>query len=204
MPHPSPPTGVRRQSTVKFDTIPVILGPHRYEERAAPKRGLEARMKHRVELEARDAPVRPRLVPPEGNTRLPKPKYQRPEYQKPLPGRPVEVTPLDHAIARHHGTTSNLDCLPHRLRISKEQVSATPMQRIHELTRENGYLREELAMYKDTRTALRELQERTKQAHQILNDALQDVSRRLARSERRLLDYWGVNIDDASEEAVIF
>ncbi len=78
------------------------------------------------------------------------------------------------------------------------------MQRIHELTRENGYLREELAMYKDTRTALRELQERTKQAHQILNDALQDVSRRLARSERRLLDYWGVNIDGASEEAVIF
>ena len=78
------------------------------------------------------------------------------------------------------------------------------MQRIHELTRENGYLREELAMYKDTRTALRELQERTKQAHQILNNALQDVSRRLARSERRLLDYWGVNIDDASEEAVIF
>ncbi len=78
------------------------------------------------------------------------------------------------------------------------------MQRIHELTRENGYLREELAMYKDTRTALRELQERTKQAHQILNNALQDVSRRLARSERRLLDYWGVNIDGASEEAVIF
>lgn len=78
------------------------------------------------------------------------------------------------------------------------------MERIHDLTRENGYLREELAMYKDTRTALLDLQERTKQAHQILHNALQDLSRRLARSEKRLLDYWGVNIDGASEEAAIF
>ncbi len=78
------------------------------------------------------------------------------------------------------------------------------MERIHDLTRENGYLREELAMYKDTRTALRDLQERSKQAHQILHHALQDLSRRLARSEKRLLDYWGVNIDGASEEAAIF
>ncbi len=78
------------------------------------------------------------------------------------------------------------------------------MQRIHELTRENGYLREELAMYKETRGALRDLQEKSKKAHQILNDALQDVSRKIARSERRLLDYWGVNIDGASEEAIVF
>jgi len=31
------------------------------------------------------------------------------------------------------------------------------MQRIYELIQENDYLREELAMYKDTRTTLREL-----------------------------------------------
>lgn len=78
------------------------------------------------------------------------------------------------------------------------------MRRIHELTRENGYLREELVMYKDVSRAMRELQERTRKAHQILHEALQDTTRKLARSERRLLDYWGINLDEVSEEVAIF
>ncbi len=198
MPSRTPPKDVRRQSTVRIDTIPIILAPHRYNEHPAVRSEYHGRTKEPGQLEARKPSTQPRL-PPKSHTRLP-----NADYKKPLPGRPVEITPLDHTIERHNGTTSNLDCLPHRLRISKQQTAVSPMQRIHELTRENGYLREELAMYKETRGALRDLQEKSKKAHQILNDALQDVSRKIARSERRLLDYWGVNIDGASEEAIVF
>jgi len=77
----------------------------------------------------------------------------------------VKFTSLNHVIQKHHDIISNLNYLSHRLRISKQQVAVTSMKRIHDFTRENDYLREELAMYKNTRTALRDLQEKTKQAH---------------------------------------
>jgi len=77
----------------------------------------------------------------------------------------MKITSLNYAIARYHDTTSNLNRFSHCLRINKEQVSIISMQRIDKLIRENDYLCEKLAMYKDTRTTLREVQERTKQAH---------------------------------------
>jgi len=46
------------------------------------------------------------------------------------------------------GATVNLECLFHRLKVDKQAPSIDLMQRIHELTCEKGYLREELAMYK--------------------------------------------------------
>jgi len=87
------------------------------------------------------------------------------EYQKSLLDSLVELTSLNHVIQKHHDIISNLNYLSHRLRISKQQVVVTSMKRIHDLTRENDYLREELAMYKDTRIALQDLQEKTKQTH---------------------------------------
>ncbi len=195
---------VRRQSTIKFDTISVILNLQQYKKRAASKRNFEDRTRYCIELKAKNTSIRSCLVSFEDNTRLPKSKYQRSEYQKLLPDRSIKVTSLNYIIAKYNNTTSNLDYFSHCLRISKEQISIISMQQIYKLIRENGYLREELAIYKDTRTTFRELQKRFKKTYQILNNTLQDISRRLVRSERRLLDYWDVNIDNASKKAVIF
>ena len=116
---------------------------------------------------------------------------------------PQEITTLDHRIHTRGGTTSNLDCLPHRLKIDKKQPTSSE-QSIRELTRENGYLRQELALYKDIRLVLFDLQEKTKQANLTLQDALRDVTRKVARGEQRLLNYWGVHIDDGNEEIKVF
>ncbi len=40
---------------MKFDTISIILSSHQYKKRVILKRDLEARIKHRVKLEARNA-----------------------------------------------------------------------------------------------------------------------------------------------------
>ncbi len=66
---------VQRQSTMKFDTIFIILNSHRYKKRVASKRDLKVKMKHRVELEARNASIRFRLVSLEDNIGLSKSKY---------------------------------------------------------------------------------------------------------------------------------
>jgi len=48
---------VRRQNTIKFDTIFIILNLQRYKKRVALKRDFEVKTKHRIELEARDASI---------------------------------------------------------------------------------------------------------------------------------------------------
>jgi len=82
-----------------------------------------------------------------------------------LLNRLIKVTLLNYTIARHYNTTSNLNYFLHYLRINKEQVSIILMQQIYKFIRKNNYLCEELAIYKDTRITLRELQKRTKQAY---------------------------------------
>ena len=58
------------------------------------------------------------------------------------------TTTLDREIAYHGGTTSMINNLPERLRVFKKQ-QLTSQQRIKELTRENGRLRQELAFYRE-------------------------------------------------------
>lgn len=135
---------------------------------------------------------------PQGTTRLHSSIYR----QRPLPDRPEEVNPLDHRIGTHGGTTSNLEYLPHRLKVNKHPVSSE--DRIRDLTRENGYLRQELALHKDIRRTLLELKEKTEKAQFYLHDALQDASSKMARGEQRLLDYWGIHHNDGSQETKMF
>ncbi len=110
-------------------------------------------------------------------------------YQKLLFDSSVKFTLLNYLIQQNYNTISNLNYLLYCLYISKQQTVFTSIERIYNFTQENSYFREELAIYKNTRTVLRDLQERSKQTYQILYYIFQDLSRRLARSEKRLLNY---------------
>ncbi|KAL6712958.1 hypothetical protein ACLMJK_009513 [Lecanora helva] len=125
-------------------------------------------------------------------------------FVKALPAPPEEIDRLDHRIGSSGGTTSSLELLPHRLKLHKETRDRTPAERIEELQRQNGFLFAEVALLKETRRALRELQAQTEEAFQILQKALSEVKKRLAGSESRLMEYWGIHTEDGSEEIDAF
>ena len=96
--------------------------------------------------------------------------------RRPRGGSIPDVTALDHIIAGYRRTISTIDDLPYRLRILKNKQRPTPTQRIKELTREIGYLRQELAYYKDTRRALTKFFAITRSAHEALRRGLGEAS----------------------------
>ena len=120
-----------------------------------------------------------------------------------LSGRPAEVTALDHHIATHGGTTFNIEKLLSRLQFSKTHPPQTQSKRIEELVRENSYLRQEIALYQETRGALMALHAKTIKAYELLQDGLQVLSQQVAQSEKRLLNYWGIDLDDEGMEVTV-
>ncbi|CAL8584917.1 hypothetical protein XPA_010500 [Xanthoria parietina] len=124
--------------------------------------------------------------------------------RRPRGGSIPDVTALDHIIAGHGGTTSTIDDLPHRLRISKNKQRPTPTQRIEELTREIGYLRQELAYYKDTRRALTKFFAVARSAHEALRRGLGEASQELAIAEQAMLAYWNIHPSDGNAEDAVF
>ncbi len=114
---------------------------------------------------------------------------------------------MDHWIGQGGGTTSTLEFLPHRLKISKNKDSVPKEKRIEELTRENGYLRQELAYHKETQVAIMRLYDSAQTAVQRLQHALTDASQRIAISENRLLEYWTIkrkNYEEGYSESRVF
>ena len=106
----------------------------------------------------------PKLLPARRN----KPPKRRVTFQEPTRQQPLvhplfrrrpespkagDITPLDHWIARHGGTTSSFEELPHRIKSSKDHQPLTPEERVEELTRGKSFLLQELVYHKETRAA---------------------------------------------------
>ncbi len=131
--------------------------------------------------------------------------------QRPESGRAGNIGALDDRIARHGGTTSSYEELPHRLKISKKHQPMTPSERVMELTKTNGFLLQELAYHKDTRAAeMRFLEKATKlrlDMEAALADfdcALKERSKARADAESILLNYWGIDLGDGNIEDSVF
>ena len=103
-----------------------------------------------------------------------------------------EVTPVDHIIAQHGGTTSAMERLPHRLRQSKGAIT-DQSTRIVELVRENGHLLQEIALLEEERKPYSDFHQKIIEAYKILRSALHILSSRIAISEQGLLDSRGVD-----------
>ena len=114
------------------------------------------------------------------------------------------ITPVDSKISSLGGTTSTLECLPHRLNISKTSQPISSQQRIEELTREAGHLRQELAYHKETRAACMKFFDAANQAQQNLHNAIVEMSRKVAISEQRFENYWKSQSDGRNWEEHVF
>lgn len=116
---------------------------------------------------------------------------------------PNEVTRLDHQILAGGGTTSTLENIPNRLRASKTKRPVSQKQWIEELTKDNGYLRQELAYYKERLSALLAIHHETTKASTLLEEALEKYSQRELEAEKLLLDYWNIDRDELGEARII-
>jgi hypothetical protein len=114
----------------------------------------------------------------------------------------LNITALDLHIAQHGGTTTSIERLPHRLQQSKRQNILNPNQRIEELVKETGRLREEIAFHVETQRALMALFETAKEAFETLREGLQVTSERLFNTERSLLEYWGIERGQSSGRSI--
>ncbi len=130
---------------------------------------------------------------------------------RPRSSRGGSVGPLDHLIASQGGTTSSLEELPHRLKISKIHQPMTTEERVIELTRINGYLLEELAYHIDTRAAEMKFWERVSKLRtemdrilEIFDCALEARLQARSDAESILLNYWGINLHDGNLEDTVF
>ena len=124
--------------------------------------------------------------------------------EKSLPGVPDEHTNINGPIEVDDRSFPTFDLLPRRLEITKKRERVDFAQRIHELTQQNGYLLAEVELLKETRLALKELQDQTQEAFWVLQAALHKVSDRIETSERRLMNYWGTHSGDRSDEVTAF
>jgi len=129
--------------------------------------------------------------------------HRTPHHPTALLGRPAEVTALDHCIASRGGTTSKIEKLPSQIQVTKYRSPPNRDQRIEELTRENGYLRQELALYEETRDAMVSLHTKTTKAYKLLREGLQELSEKVALSEKSLLEYWGIDLNDEGMEVTV-
>jgi uncharacterized protein YukE len=121
---------------------------------------------------------------------------------RPLYSIAEEVTPQDHQILRHGGTSSTIERLPSRLQRSKRS-SIELRQQIEDLTYEVSYLKGELSWHQESKKALFQLQEEMYQLFHKMEDALVQVSTKLRESEEHYLSLWGLDAEQAKYEGMI-
>jgi len=126
------------------------------------------------------------------------PTHPSRHHQKPLPSQPEEADILDYRSKQANAPGSTL--YPRRLSIRKKLRFIDPSQEIRGLREQNGYLRAEVAHLDETRCALSALQGKTQDAFLLLQSALEEVARKLARSDQRMMNYWGLHAKDGFEE----
>ena len=112
---------------------------------------------------------------------------------------PTEISRLDHRIAQAGGTTSRVELSPDKLRRAKAQPVGSPATQIHTLIRENGYLRQEIVFYEESKNALAAFHEQMQAAFDIMQAGLKDLSERLMYAEEKMEKYWGIPVNGARD-----
>ncbi|KAL9128170.1 MAG: hypothetical protein Q9217_003095 [Psora testacea] len=103
--------------------------------------------------------------------------------ENPTADQPPEITSLDARIARAGGTSSRLELQPHRLREIKAQPCTAGSQ-LNDLIRENGYLRQEIVFYQESRNSMLAFHSQSLEAYHGLQKALRDLSEKSEKARR--------------------
>ena len=126
--------------------------------------------------------------------------------------KPPAVNSLDHSIYRENGSTMALEYTASRLRAAKLEPVSDLRTRVEELTREMGYLRQEIHFYRQCFEILQRLRQTTYGVYQQLllasyfppsserlqelviqlHHALEDSVQREVKAEGQWKAFWGV------------
>ncbi|KAA8647905.1 hypothetical protein EYZ11_011478 [Aspergillus tanneri] len=113
-----------------------------------------------------------------------------------------EITPVDHEILRHGGTSSNIERLPSRLQRSK-RASMDVQQQLEDLVYDVSYLRAELQWQKESKQALLQFQEDMFRIFHMIEDMLVQVTARLHNSEQRYFQLLGFKANGGDDGGMI-
>lgn len=102
-----------------------------------------------------------------------------------------EITPTDHDILRHGGTSSNIERLPSRIQRSKLS-SPNSRQKIEDLAYEVSYLKAEVQWQKENKQIFLQFHQRIFDIFRAMEDALTQTCIRMEESEKRYLDLWDI------------
>ncbi len=78
----------------------------------------------------------------------------------------------------------------------------SPSTQRDDLIRENGYLRQEIVFYQESRNAMLDFYGAVSEAYHGLNKALRELSEKLALAKGRIEKYWGVPLTGNGEKDV--
>lgn len=109
---------------------------------------------------------------------------------------------MDARIADAGGTSSRIELQHHRLRQAKTHDTRSIAAQLEDLVRENGYLRQEIAFYQESRNAMLAFHHQTLQSFHMMQSALRELSDRMALAEGRLERYWGIPLNGAQRSDV--
>lgn len=122
--------------------------------------------------------------------------------RSPLRIIPEEITPIDHELLRHGGTSSNIKRLPFHLQQSKCSLSDL-RQQVEDLVYEVSYLKAELQWQRESQQALQQFQEHMFQLFHMMEDALAQTTLRLHESKRSYLNLWNLDINRVNSGEMI-
>ena len=136
------------------------------------------------------------------------------QTSRPINGqsRPPEVNSLDHAIACQNGSTSVLDFSSRRLQLLKSEPKLNLLTRVEQLTKETGYLRQEIKFYRQCFADSQHLRESSFDVYQQLflasasspspellqklvvqlHNALEKSMKMEVKAEREWRAFWGL------------
>ncbi|KAE8396866.1 hypothetical protein BDV37DRAFT_293109 [Aspergillus pseudonomiae] len=113
-----------------------------------------------------------------------------------------EITPVDHEILRHGGTSSSIERLPSRLQRSK-RASTDIRQQLEDLVYDASYLRAELQWQKESKQALLQFHEEMFHIFHKIEDMLVQVTARLRDSEQRYFEVLGFEAHGGNDGGMI-
>ncbi|KAE8133859.1 hypothetical protein BDV38DRAFT_274047 [Aspergillus pseudotamarii] len=113
-----------------------------------------------------------------------------------------EITPVDHEILRHGGTSSSIERLPSRLQRSK-RASTDIRQQLEDLVYDASYLRAELQWQKESKQALLQFHEDMFRIFHTIEDMLVQVAARLRDSEQRYFEVLGFEAHGGNDGGMI-
>ncbi|KAL4927722.1 uncharacterized protein BDV17DRAFT_299038 [Aspergillus undulatus] len=116
---------------------------------------------------------------------------------------PEEITPQDHQVLCHGGTSSNLERLPSRLQQHKSPSPRNTRSHLEDLAYETSYLKAELAWKAESMRSFFRFQEEMYIIFHKIEDALGDLNIRLQEAEQRYLGLWGVSVGEGNDGGMI-